>query len=769
MKLFKKISRTFIKYLAYVTLAMLLTVFILSQVIYVNFEKTGLDITYDYNKKIVSQLSYNIKYVSESASNFCITQYFNTDIRQLMLSKNVSEFDIQKYINRFNTVVMSNNYVHSAVVYNKELDMFYSTTRGISYNDADVIEKIRSKAKLSYLVPVPRILSKDNNYEETEVLTYYMYDSTDEEGALNGAFVVNIKLDWLKQALKQLRKPDSNAFIINKEGLVISDASSRFKLHDLLTFEYVDKIMKSPLKEASNIEYVGGEKKVITYSSIPNTQWILILEESYDTVFEYINDMKQKTMAVALIFAFFAVLLSIVISSRMYQPLRKLVGNVREKMSQDATIEYPGDDMKYLFSAFNLSASKVEDYAMLRESTEIMLKKDVIKSMLLDNNYTSNHYLKNNFTQLYELLNISSNFVLVSLKIDYFNKFLKLDDGDRKVFKFAICNVADEIFATGDQNGSIDMGNDEVVIMLDASRMNSRDEIRGKIAEIQNYISMYLNFSISAFVSDTITNVSKLSKNYRIVNNISKYRLFYGSSCILESADIREKHLTKNFDYPHDTIKNLLDALMTQNRDEVDKYYQKFIIIYYEASIENLNISLLNLTHSISNLVDDINKNAVTQINVNFNAFYLQLVGSEYLEEINEYFSQLFDTICNRVKVHADNKNDNMVKYINEFIDLNYQDKNLSLMTISSKLKMESVYYLNKIFKKHSGESIQARINAVRLEKAAELIKVKDISVREVFEKVGYDNESNFYKLFKKKYGVTPNEYRLSYSIKEDE
>jgi AraC-like DNA-binding protein len=32
-------------------------------------------------------------------------------------------------------------------------------------------------------------------------------------------------------------------------------------------------------------------------------------------------------------------------------------------------------------------------------------------------------------------------------------------------------------------------------------------------------------------------------------------------------------------------------------------------------------------------------------------------------------------------------------------------------------------------------------------------------------EKVGFMNRSNFYKLFKNKYGVTPNEYRLKKTI----
>jgi YesN/AraC family two-component response regulator len=52
-----------------------------------------------------------------------------------------------------------------------------------------------------------------------------------------------------------------------------------------------------------------------------------------------------------------------------------------------------------------------------------------------------------------------------------------------------------------------------------------------------------------------------------------------------------------------------------------------------------------------------------------------------------------------------------------------------------------------------------------RLSRAIELLKVKDISVLEVMEMVGYENPTYFYKIFKEKYGVTPMEYRKKSNI----
>jgi YesN/AraC family two-component response regulator len=54
----------------------------------------------------------------------------------------------------------------------------------------------------------------------------------------------------------------------------------------------------------------------------------------------------------------------------------------------------------------------------------------------------------------------------------------------------------------------------------------------------------------------------------------------------------------------------------------------------------------------------------------------------------------------------------------------------------------------------------------VRIKKAVEWIEKTKLSISSIIEKVGFDNLSYFYKLFKKKYGVTPKEYQIDISLK---
>lgn len=71
-----------------------------------------------------------------------------------------------------------------------------------------------------------------------------------------------------------------------------------------------------------------------------------------------------------------------------------------------------------------------------------------------------------------------------------------------------------------------------------------------------------------------------------------------------------------------------------------------------------------------------------------------------------------------------------------------------------------SVSRLQHLFKKEMQTSIIKYINNLRLQKARELLETSHLHVKDIRMKVGATHESHFQRDFKKKYGVTPNNYR---------
>ncbi len=96
-----------------------------------------------------------------------------------------------------------------------------------------------------------------------------------------------------------------------------------------------------------------------------------------------------------------------------------------------------------------------------------------------------------------------------------------------------------------------------------------------------------------------------------------------------------------------------------------------------------------------------------------------------------------------------------IIHYLNE----NYSKK-ISLDNIAENMYLSPVY-ISKIFKEETNESPINYLIKIRLERASEiLVEEENESIKNVANRVGYEDVYHFSKLFKKHYGLAPLYYR---------
>ncbi|WP_236639431.1 AraC family transcriptional regulator [Pelosinus sp. UFO1] len=71
-----------------------------------------------------------------------------------------------------------------------------------------------------------------------------------------------------------------------------------------------------------------------------------------------------------------------------------------------------------------------------------------------------------------------------------------------------------------------------------------------------------------------------------------------------------------------------------------------------------------------------------------------------------------------------------------------------------------SVPYLSKYIKEKSGGTFGEIVRNVRMKKACTLLNNGSMTVEKIADSVGYQNVEHFNRLFKKKYGMTPVQFR---------
>jgi AraC-like DNA-binding protein len=101
------------------------------------------------------------------------------------------------------------------------------------------------------------------------------------------------------------------------------------------------------------------------------------------------------------------------------------------------------------------------------------------------------------------------------------------------------------------------------------------------------------------------------------------------------------------------------------------------------------------------------------------------------------------------------------VKRIINYLMENYEHK-ISLDQIAHNMYLSPVY-ISKIFKEETGESPINYLIKIRLEKAKEILSEREGgSIKNIANEIGYDDVYHFSKLFKKYFGISPQNYRKS-------
>jgi AraC-like DNA-binding protein len=97
-----------------------------------------------------------------------------------------------------------------------------------------------------------------------------------------------------------------------------------------------------------------------------------------------------------------------------------------------------------------------------------------------------------------------------------------------------------------------------------------------------------------------------------------------------------------------------------------------------------------------------------------------------------------------------------------KFLESNYENE-IQIPDLASKVFM-SPQRFRRVFKDVTGMTPLDYINSIRINRAEELIKDGRLSIAEIAEQIGIYDTNYFSRLFKQKKGVTPSEFRRSFS-----
>ncbi|QJD84606.1 helix-turn-helix domain-containing protein [Cohnella herbarum] len=774
-RLFRE-KKYWLRIFLWIACVILLIVCSFSALIYYSVERKVFQGEYENSQKILSQMKYNIDYLDSTIRNLTLSTYSNNEIKALMYLKEDETYDHLSTINKLNSTIIANNpFLHSIYIYNNYKNVYYSTFGDLFHKDAELDQALRSYDRIPTLKAIVRKLKvsdgTDPNY--MTVLSYIMYENVDSRNGMDGAVILNIKLDWLVNNIRALNGTDSGAssflYILDSSKRLIETEPPGPVASNPFAVQIRESYMQSVAGQSATAgaasgfltKKVQGEKYIISYIHLENTGWTLLEARPYKEAYANLKQLLDTILLITGAVFIGALLLTLSVTRGIYSPVRRLMEQTSMGGSaQDLTLRSGArDEFAYLMEVYRQSKEQLYEYHLEKNNNTIIMKLYFLKKLLVDSFGMSVAEADDVLKQLGDTLSRKKPFIVGVLRIDDYKLFMRRSLAERELLRFAIANVTAEVLSKAFVAQTVDMKDDSFTILLNSDdRKDAEQQVALLLAEAQGYIQRHYGMTFSAAVSEPVAEYTVIAAAYSHAFANSAYRYVYGPMSVMTQSMIDERTGDADIEQTMETESRFIETFKKGDPAKTEEKFRELFRQIRRLEYTDIMLVGMQVVHHLKKAIYEMNRTRKEPINIPKRLLNRELYEEETIERFEQNLLEAIGAIGPEGNEGAIEGNRVAADTIKEIIDNNYFDSGLSATGISDMLRL-SAYKLSKIAKEHFGMSIPEYINQVRLAKAVEWMENSKLSIQDIMRRVGIENESYFYKLFKANFGMTPREY----------
>ncbi|WP_053982999.1 helix-turn-helix domain-containing protein [Niameybacter massiliensis] len=237
-------------------------------------------------------------------------------------------------------------------------------------------------------------------------------------------------------------------------------------------------------------------------------------------------------------------------------------------------------------------------------------------------------------------------------------------------------------------------------------------------------------------------------------------KLSQHTDCTLDKTLLfyEEVNLQKpvEFSYPEAELSGLQDAITSRNIEKIELFVN--ILVDYINSLDECNPLLLPLAYTISHVF----KKAAKILNITSvtNFDNLSKTNTPFSKALfTEYILTLSKEVIGIIQLHTEPCASSSIQVIIDYINQHYCEYDLSVSFLADHFNL-SISNLSHQFKATTSVNVSSYINALRIEKAKQLLCTTSMTITDIATSIGYTQPSSFIRRFKQFTNMTPGEFR---------
>ncbi len=287
------------------------------------------------------------------------------------------------------------------------------------------------------------------------------------------------------------------------------------------------------------------------------------------------------------------------------------------------------------------------------------------------------------------------------------------------------------------------------------SPLQSDGEIREILQKGKEFLHNYGGLVLSMGISQVREGMSQIHTAFREADKALWYRYLYGTGCLIEYAQIKNREVRYHAIEESRLFLQLLGYITEEEVAAPEEYVRDLFLRYgvdEESAMETVDGFVTELLNTLNMLFRSRNYPVPEKEE------WMNRLGQVVtLKHLQVGLAEIMKLLRGKEQDYAGAED--VYHRVREYIKKHYKDKELSLTVISSHFGISSSY-LSRLFKETYNISIPDYIAQTRVKAGKSLLRDTDNSVIEIAECCGFLSSNVFIKAFKKYEGITPGVYR---------
>ncbi|WP_136606089.1 response regulator [Paenibacillus dokdonensis] len=366
-------------------------------------------------------------------------------------------------------------------------------------------------------------------------------------------------------------------------------------------------------------------------------------------------------------------------------------------------------------------------------------------------------------------------FMASVIRIDYVHNHLELQKDNVKTFPsgslkysedrylqlFAVLNIAEEI-CQRIEGFKVFIHLEDCVLLSalpEQEQSSAAQRTLAVLEEIRMNVHKYLKLTLTAGAGTVCVWPGEIHQSYQKAMQALDYRLILGNDRVIWIGDVESEHY-ESLSFDEMKEQSLIRCIKVGTQEELDEILANLFTGLHmtQLSVQECQVYLMEILTCVMKIAKEFSVEMEELFGAGTYPF-AEIYKYNNLQEVRQWMGAICLKLMISIAQGRQTGYNQLVENAKEYIRLHYQDSDISINKVCKHLHISTGYF-SSIFKKEVKMTFVNYLMHIRMEAAKESLRSTDQKTFEIAEAVGFSDPNYFSFCFRKKFGISPKEYR---------